>query len=189
MLSKCIQNGNLLFLGQAPFVTMRVFVFCFFFSRADTPLADLLPLLTFSSKRDWIYNQCGTVCKVYSGHIEQVLRDLDWLLKVKALSTTFFLRISHPCPPDTWHYDTAASFQELPCLSLCSKLLHNSLVSFHIYTLSSCSLSLSCCYPSLSRNVQHIPEVVGAISRLVFSLFCPRKGISFSFVEYISGSI
>lgn len=174
-LSKCIQNSNLLFLGQAPFVTTRVFFFC----RADTPLADLLPLLTFSSKRDWIYNQCGTVCEVYSGHIEQVPRDLDWLLKVKALSTAFFLRISHPCPPDTWHYDTAASFQELPCLSLCSKLLHNSLVSFHIYTISSCSLSLSCCYPSLSRNVQHIPEVVRAILRLVFSLFCPRKGISF----------
>lgn len=97
---------------------LRGFFFFVFFCRADTPLADLLPLLTFSSKRDWIYNQCGTVCEVYSGHIEQVRRDLDWLLKVKALSTAFFLRISHPCPPDTWHYDTAASFQELPCLSL-----------------------------------------------------------------------
>lgn len=61
-----IQTSNLLFPGQAPFVTLR------FLCRADTPLADLLPLLTFSAKRDRIYDHRGTVCNVYSGHIEQV---------------------------------------------------------------------------------------------------------------------
>lgn len=89
--------------------------------------------------------------------------DLYCLFKVKALSPAFFLRKSQP--PDTWHYNTAASFLEVQCLrlSLSPKLLHNSLLSFHINVLSHCGLSLSCCYPSLSCNIQHMPKVVGVI--------------------------
>lgn len=117
-------------------------------------------------------------------------RDPDWLLKVKAPPAASFLSIWPLCPPDAWHGDTAAGSLELQHFwqSLYSKLLCNSLISLHINTLSSCTLSLSCCYPSLSCDIQHMPEVFGVIRCVWFeSFFWLWKGFIF-LSSYLLGS-
>lgn len=118
MSSKCVQTSNLPLLDRALFFN----IFCFL-NRADMPLAALLPLLTFSSGRLDSRPSWPCLWALFWVHRARFPCDLDWLLKVKALSTASFLSISHPRPPDTWHYDTAASSLKLQhlCQSLYSE--------------------------------------------------------------------
>lgn len=165
--SKCIQTSNLPLPGQALFVTKLLFFYAELTCRSLGEIGVAAIVALFVSLF-WV-------------HRASFPRDPDWLLKVKAPSTASFLSIS----PDTWHYDTAAGSLELQrfCQSLHSKLFRNSLISLHINTLSSCTLSLSCCYPSLSCNIQHIPEVFGVIRCVWFeSFFLALKVISLSFL-------
>lgn len=161
VLSKCIQTSNL------PFVT-KLFFYAGLTCRSLGEIRVTAIVALFVSLF-WV-------------HRGSFPRDPDWLLKVKAPSAASFLSIWHPRPPDTWHYDTAAGSLELQsfCQSLRSKLLRNSLISLHINTLSSCTLSLSCCYPSLSCNIRHIPEVFGVIRCVWFeSFFGSKSDLSF----------
>lgn len=153
--SKCVQTSNLPFLGQPPFVTGLFFYAELTRHLPPSCLFDIFSWARLDLRPSRQYLRC-----LFWAHRASFPRDLDWLLKVKALST-FLSSGYHTLVPDAWHYDTAATFQEKQCLclSLISKLLCMSLISLHINTLSICTLSLSCCYPLLSCNIQHIGKV------------------------------
>lgn len=110
---------------------------------------------------------CLSVCSGYFEQVSHVI--LIGCSKLKHLQLPPF---SGYCPPDTWHYDTAAGSLELQrfCQSLHFKLL--------CYSLSTSTLSLSCCYPSLSCNIQHIPQVLGVMFGLE-SFFVSKSDWSF----------
>lgn len=172
MSSKCIQTSNLPLPGQALFVTKLFFY-------AELTCCSLGEIRVTAIVALFV--------SLFWVHRASFPRDPDWLLKVKAPSSASFLSIWHPRPPDTWHYDTAAGSLELQrfCQNLGSKLLCNSLISVHINTLSSCTLSLSCCYPSLSCNIQQYSKFLGWLDAFGLSLFfLSLKAIYLSFLIY-----
>lgn len=98
-----------------------------------------LPVLTFYLVSGWIYDRGGALfLMLILGEPSGLPCDLDWPLKVKALSATSFLRISHFIP---WHLTLRhhSQFSEIAiagttrwlCLGLFIKLPHNSLASPH----------------------------------------------------------
>lgn len=141
---KLLPDTNLFFLAFIPQPVSICYVAVFYAElTCHFEALPCLPVLTFYLVLGSIYDCSGALfLMLILGKPSELPCDLDWPLKVKALSAASLLRISHFIP---WHLTLRhhSQFSEIAiagttrwlCLGLFIKLPHNSLASPHNNTL------------------------------------------------------